>query len=198
VVYEAKRGYGSACLAGLAFLRGTPPDIVVFTDADGSDDPGQFIDLILPLCNGPYQMTIASRATGNVEKGSLSFAQRFGNWLATRLIACFWAVRFTDLGPYRAVTWDALERMRMCDTDFGWTVEMQIKAARLGLNVLEIPANYRKRKKGRSKVGGSVQGSLLAGNKILWWIFREKLQDFLINQPELKLTASEKVKRGKT
>lgn len=177
VMHETRRGYGSACLAGLSFLKKDPPAIVIFTDADGSDDPAQMQELIRPLLRRDSQITIASRATGTAEKGALSPAQRFGNWLATRLIRLFWSARFTDLGPYRAITWTALEYLEMSDPDFGWTVEMQIKAARLDLKVAEIPANYRKRKQGESKVGGSLRGSILAGNKILWWIFREKLRD---------------------
>lgn len=190
VMCAPRRGYGSACLAALSFLKENPPAIVVFTDADGSDDPAQMQELIRPLLCGDSQLTIASRATGSAEKGALSPAQRFGNWLATRLIRLFWSVRFTDLGPYRAITWPALEDLEMSDPDFGWTVEMQIKAARLDLKVAEIPANYRKRKQGQSKVGGSLRGTILAGGKILGWIFRAKLRDFApaqnyakINQP---------------
>jgi glycosyltransferase involved in cell wall biosynthesis len=177
VVCEPRRGYGSACLAALSFLKTNPPAIVVFTDADGSDDPAQMEVLIRPLLRGDSHLSVASRAMGKAEKGALTPAQRFGNWMATRLIRLFWLARFTDLGPYRAITWQALDDLRMSDPDFGWTVEMQIKAARLELKVSEIPANYRKRRQGTSKVGGSLRGSILAGGKILWWIFREKLRD---------------------
>jgi len=179
VICETRRGYGSACLAALSILKKNPPAIVVFTDADGSDDPSQMEELIRPLLLGKSHLTVASRATGIAEKGALTSAQNFGNWLATRLIRLFWVARFTDLGPYRAITWQALEDLHMSDPDFGWTVEMQIKAARLGLKVSEIPANYRKRRLGKSKVGGSLCGSTLAGGKILWWIFREKLRDLV-------------------
>ncbi|KAF0187926.1 MAG: family 2 glycosyl [Desulfobulbaceae bacterium] len=179
VICETRRGYGSACLAALSILKKNPPAIVVFTDADGSDDPSQMEELIRPLLLGKSDLTVASRATGIAEKGSLTSAQRFGNWLATRLIRLFWLARFTDLGPYRAITWQALDDLHMSDPDFGWTVEMQIKAARLGLKVSEIPANYRKRRLGKSKVGGSLCGSTLAGGKILWWIFWEKLRDLV-------------------
>jgi hypothetical protein len=177
VMAESRKGYGSACLGALAFLKENPPAIVIFTDADGSDDPAQTEELILPLLNGTSCLSIASRSTGTTEKGALTPTQRFGNWLATSLIRLFWSARFTDLGPYRAITWQALNDLQMSDPDFGWTVEMQIKAARMGLRVSEIPANYRKRQHGESKVGGSLRGSILAAGKILWWIFREKLRD---------------------
>ncbi len=180
---ETRKGYGSACLTALAFLKGNPPAIVIFTDADGSDDPAQTEELILPLAHGTSCLTIASRSTGVTEKGALTATQRFGNWLATRLIRLFWSARFTDLGPHRAITWQALDDLQMSDPDFGWTVEMQIKAARRGLKVSEIPANYRKRQHGESKVGGSLRGSILAAGKILWWIFREKLRDLVPAKP---------------
>lgn len=179
VVCEKREGYGSACLAGLAFLKDNPPDIVVFTDADGSDDPGQMRELIEPLAEGAAQLCVASRVLGTAEKGALSPAQVFGNQLAPRLVNLFWSVSFSDLGPYRAITWQALSCLGMSDPDFGWTVEMQIKAARIGLRCTEIPANYRKRRKGKSKVGGSVRGCILAAGKILFWIFREKLRDII-------------------
>ncbi len=179
VMTERRKGYGSACLTALTFLKENPPDIVIFTDADGSDDPAQTEELILPLSNGTSSLTIASRSTGNTEEGALTSTQRFGNWLATRLIHLFWSARFTDLGPHRAITWQALNDLKMSDPDFGWTVEMQIKAARLRMKVSEIPANYRKRQHGKSKVAGSLRGSILAAGKILWWIFREKLRDLV-------------------
>jgi glycosyltransferase involved in cell wall biosynthesis len=191
VVTARRKGYGSACLAALAFLKTNPPAIVIFTDADGSDDPAQTEALILPLANGTSCLTIASRSTGNTERGALTPTQRFGNWLATRLIRLFWSARFTDLGPHRAITWQALNALQMSDPDFGWTVEMQIKAARMGLKVGEIPANYRKRQHGESKVAGSLRGSILAAGKILWWIFREKLRDLVpeeISSPQTRKT----------
>lgn len=186
VVCEPKPGYGGACLAALSFLKTNPPAIVVFIDADGSDDPTQMAELIRPLLSGQSHLSVASRATGTTEKGAMTPAQRFGNWLATRLIHLFWSTRFTDLGPYRAITWRALEDLEMSDPDFGWTVEMQIKAARMGLKVSEVPANYRKRQRGRSKVSGTLRGSVLAGGKILWWIFREKLRDVTTSKKQIQ------------
>ena len=177
VVHAPRRGYGSACLAALDYLRQDPPEIVVFMDGDGSDDPSQMEELVRPVAEGRYDLVLASRSLGRAEPGALTPVQRFGNWLSTWLIDLIWAKKFTDLGPFRAISWEALERLEMSDPDFGWTVEMQIKAARLGLKAKEIPAHYRRRRGGKSKVSGTVSGSLLAGKKILAWILKEALRD---------------------
>ncbi len=177
VVLAPRRGYGSACLKALEYLAPFPPDIVVFMDGDGSDDPSQLEDLLLPIVEGRYDLVLASRSLGNTEPGALTPLQRFGNWLASWLIELIWARKYTDLGPYRAISWQALKKLKMSDPDFGWTVEMQIKAARLGLRVKEIPANYRRRQGGQSKVSGTISGSFLAGKKILGWIIKEAVRD---------------------
>jgi len=177
VVREPRRGYGSACLAGIRTLEEDPPWCVVFLDGDGSDDPEQVLDLVLPVVRGRSDLVLASRSLGSVEPGALTPVQRFGNILAPALIRLVWGVTYTDLGPFRAVGWQALSLMEMSDPDFGWTVEMQIKAARFGLRVEEIPARYRRRRQGRSKVSGTVAGSIRAGMVILRWIFVEALRD---------------------
>jgi len=175
VVREPAAGYGRACLTGLAEAAQEPPGAVIFLDADYSDDPTEMERLAAPLEAGEAELVIGSRVLGNREPGALAPQARFGNWLATRLIRLFFGVRFTDLGPFRAVTWDALRRVEMADRDFGWTVELQVKAARLGIPAVEVPVSYRKRI-GRSKITGTVRGTVNAGRKILWVIFREALR----------------------
>ena len=169
VVAEPRRGYGQACLTGIAQLD--RPDIVVFLDGDYSDYPEEMSALVAPLLTGEADMVIGSRTLGQREKGALLPQARFGNWLSTLLIRLLFGVSFTDLGPFRALRFDALQRLAMQDRDFGWTVEMQVKAARLGLRAVEVPVRYRRRI-GTSKITGTLSGTLRAGHKILWTIFR--------------------------
>ncbi|MDP6699674.1 MAG: glycosyltransferase family 2 protein [Candidatus Latescibacteria bacterium] len=169
VVAEPRRGYGQACLTGIAQLD--RPDIVVFLDGDYSDYPEEMSELVAPLLAGEADMVIGSRTLGQREKGALLPQARFGNWLSTLLIRLLFGVSFTDLGPFRALRFDALQRLAMQDRDFGWTVEMQVKAARLGLRSVEVPVRYRRRI-GTSKITGTLSGTLRAGHKILWTIFR--------------------------
>jgi len=171
VVVEPRRGYGQACLAGLAAVR-SDAATVVFMDADGSDDPADLAGLLEPIEAGRADLVIGSRVLGEREGGSLTLQQRLGNRLATYLLLIFHGARYTDLGPFRAIRRDALMRLAMRDTNFGWTIEMQLKALRAGLRVQEVPVRYRRRRGGRSKVSGSVRGGLLAGAKILWTILR--------------------------
>ena len=171
VVSEPRRGYGQACLAGLAVLEPNA-SIVVFMDADGSDDPADLERLLGPIRRGEADFVIGSRALGERERGSLSRQQRFGNRLASMLLRVLYGAHCTDLGPFRAIRREALEKLSMRDTNFGWTVEMQIKARRHGLRVREVPVRYRRRRGGKSKVSGSVRGSIPAGAKILWTILR--------------------------
>jgi glycosyltransferase involved in cell wall biosynthesis len=175
VVAEPRRGYGAACLAALAYLRARPPEAVVFLDADGSDDPAELGALLAPILDGAADLVIGSRALGERESGALTPVQVFGNALATRLLALLYAGRFTDLGPFRAVRWEALERLAMRDRDYGWTVEMQARALRDGLRCAEVPVRYRRRRLGRSKVAGTVRGVFGAGWKILFTIARVRL-----------------------
>lgn len=170
VLHEPVRGYGSACLRGLAHLAEEPPDVVVFLDGDHSDHPEELQRHVDALRDGA-ELVIGSRTLGGAEPGALLPQARFGNWLATRLIRLIHGERFTDLGPFRAVTWPALQAIDMKDDGFGWTCEMQVKAARLGLDCREVPVSYRKRV-GVSKITGTVSGTVRAGVKILWTIFR--------------------------
>lgn len=188
VVREARRGYGAACLAGLAWLArpegrgdgaadGGPPDVVAFVDADLSDDPRLLPRLWAPLVEEDVDLVIASRPR-LAEPGALTWPQRTGNAVACLLIRLATGVSYSDLGPMRAVRWSSLQRMAMRDTTWGWTVEMQFKAASLGMKVRELDVPYRRRRAGVSKISGSVIGSLRAGWKItttigrLWWTMR--------------------------
>jgi glycosyltransferase involved in cell wall biosynthesis len=177
VVRAPRRGYGSACLAGLSHLRGRPggpPGIVAFVDADGSDRPEELPLLLQPLERGEADLVVGSRVLGTAEPGALTLPQRFGNRLAAFLLRHLHGARTTDLGPFRAIRWAALERLGMRDPDYGWTVEMQVKALRAGLVTVEVPVTYRRRV-GRSKISGTVRGVVGAGTKILWTIARESL-----------------------
>ena len=172
VVAAPRPGYGSACLAGLAHLRATgPPELVVFVDADYSDHPEELPRLVEPILRGEADLVIGSRILGRREPGALLPQARAGNLVACLLIRLLYAHRFTDLGPFRAVAWQALERLGMRDPDFGWTAEMQVKALRHGLRVAEVPVSYRRRL-GVSKITGTLSGTLAAGHKILWTVLR--------------------------
>ncbi len=177
VVPALRKGYGSACLAGHAYIAARPdgamPDVVAYIDGDGSDYPAQLPRLLAPLLAGEAELVIGSRALGRRTRGSMQPHQIFGNWLSTRLIRLFWRVRFTDLGPFRAVLYETLLRLDMRDPDFGWTVEMQVKAAKAGVRSVEVPVDYRTRSHGVSKVSGSLRNSYLAGKKILGTIFTQ-------------------------
>lgn len=173
VLDEPRQGYGRACLKGIAYVcqQATPPDIIVFLDADYSDYPEELLKLVAPILEGNVDLVIGSRALGQRERGSMTPQQLFGNWLATRLIRWLYGVRYTDLGPFRAIRFDKLMALNMHDTTYGWTVEMQLKAAKQGLAVCEVPVRYRRRV-GFSKISGTLKGTLLAGWKILTTIFR--------------------------
>ncbi len=174
VVAEPRRGYGRACKTGIA--NAGRCDIILFMDADGADDPRDAHWLVAPIAAGEADLVIGSRALGTAEKGALTLPQRWGNRLACWLIARFWGVAYTDLGPFRAISAKALTRLSMDDDAYGWTVEMQARAAKLDLRVREVPAAYRKRI-GRSKISGTVNGVIRAGSTILYVIFRERLRD---------------------
>jgi glycosyltransferase involved in cell wall biosynthesis len=175
VLQEPRKGYGFACLKGLAYLAKKPadqtPDLVVFLDGDYSDFPEELPKLAAPILEDGYDLVIGSRALGNREPGSMMPQQRFGNWLATTLIRWLYGYEFSDLGPFRAVRYDQLLAIDMQDQTFGWTVEMQVKAAKLGLKCTEVPVKYRRRI-GISKVTGTAYGTVMAGYKILWTIFK--------------------------
>ncbi len=170
VVAEPRRGYGQACLAGIAALGAVPPDVVVFLDADASDDPRELPRLLDRIRAGD-DFVVGSRVIGDAEPGALAPQARYGNWLACALLRVLYDARFTDLGPFRAIRYDALRALGMRDTNYGWTVEMQLRAARARLRSSEVPVSYRKRI-GRSKITGTVRGTCLAGAKILWTLAR--------------------------
>jgi glycosyltransferase involved in cell wall biosynthesis len=178
VVPATRQGYGSACLAGLAYVAALPPErqprAIVFIDADFSDHPEQLPDLVDPILAGETDFVIGSRMLLEQPRGALLPQAVFGNKLACFLMWLLWRAKFTDLGPFRAIGWKQLQSLNMVDTNFGWTVEMQIKAARAGLRCREVPVRYRPRI-GLSKITGTLSGTFRAGYKILYTIARYSL-----------------------
>jgi glycosyltransferase involved in cell wall biosynthesis len=176
VVDEPHRGYGAACLRGIAECRRAepPPEAIVFLDADGADDPAEVASLLEPIARGEADLVLGSRVMEprRLEPGALTPQARAGNLVATSLIRLLYRQRHTDLGPYRAIRMDALERLEMRDLDWGWTAEMQVKAIRRGLRIVEVPTSWRRRRGGRSKISGTVKGVIGAGYKILTTIAR--------------------------
>ncbi len=173
VIDEPRRGYGQACLKGIGHAKNLneSPDIIVFIDGDYSDFPEEIRELVKPIIDEDYDMVIGSRKLGEAEPGAMLPQARFGNALATTLIKWLYGVKFTDLGPFRAIKFEKLLELEMTDTTFGWTVEMQVKAAKSGYRCTEVPVSYRKRI-GVSKITGTLSGSFKAGYKILWTIFK--------------------------
>jgi glycosyltransferase involved in cell wall biosynthesis len=177
VLHEARRGYGSACLRGLR--EGPEADLIVFMDGDGSDDPSEIEALLLVLVRDGADLVIGSRVLGGAEPGALTPLQRFGSVLSSFLIRRLWGVHYTDLGPFRAIRRTALDRLEMADADFGWTVEMQVKAAQRGLRTAEIPVRRTVRKAGESKVSGTIVGSYRAGTRILGYVLAAKWNELV-------------------
>ncbi len=181
VVHEPNRGYGAACLKALQWIDDLdePPEIVAFLDADLSDDPGALPDVLAPIEQGRVEFVIGSRVK-RAEPGALNIVQRFGNGLACLLMRLATGRRYHDLGPLRAVRFDTLQRLEMADRTWGWTVEMQVKAALAGIPFVEVDVPYRRRAHGRSKISGTVRGVVTAGTKIiytivaLWWRSRRR------------------------
>lgn len=173
VLHEPRRGYGNACLKGIHYCKthAAPPDILVFLDGDHSDYPEEMISVLKPILDNTSDLVIGSRALGKREAGSMTIQQIFGNWLATSLLKLFFNARFTDLGPFRAIRFSTILALGMQDRNYGWTVEMQVKAARNKIRFSEVPVRYRKRI-GVSKVSGTVKGTVLAGYKILYTLFK--------------------------
>ena len=173
VLKEPIRGYGAACLTGIKYVKEKAPntDIIVFLDADYSDFPQELPSLIEPILRDNIDLVIGSRALGKAEKGALTPVQSFGNWLSAKLLKLIYKANFTDLGPFRAIKFDKLLELNMQDMNYGWTVEMQVKAAKSKLSFTEVPVSYRNRI-GKSKVSGTLKGSILAGYKILYTIFK--------------------------
>ena len=173
VLNENQKGYGYACLKGLTHIseQSVKPDIIVFLDGDYSDYPEELNKIVAPILNEDIDFVIGSRVKRLREQGSMTPQQVFGNRLATLLMTLFFGAPFTDLGPFRAIKYDKLLLLNMEDKTYGWTVEMQLKALKQKLSYTEVPVRYKKRV-GVSKVSGTVKGTLLAGVKILGWIFK--------------------------
>lgn len=173
VLDEPNQGYGRACLKGIAYLQGKAGgnDIVVFLDADYSDHPEQLPKVTAPIERGDFDFVIGSRTLGRREEHSMTFAQIFGNKLACFLMRLIFGVKYTDLGPFRAIRYQALKELKMADQTYGWTVEMQIKAVKNKLRVTEVAVDYRNRI-GFSKISGTVKGTVLAGYKIIATILK--------------------------
>jgi glycosyltransferase involved in cell wall biosynthesis len=196
VVQEPKRGYGAACLAGLKEISdrvraGTArPDIVAFVDADYSDHPQYLANLVQEIVDNKYDFVLGSRLLGEREPGAMPPQSVFGNKLACFLMRLFFGGKYTDLGPFRAITYSALKHIEMSDENFGWTIEMQIKATRAQLRTTEIPVPYRKRV-GTSKISGTLSGSIKAGTKILYTIAKYGVQSWKLGR--FKNSSSEKI-----
>jgi len=177
VLTETRKGYGNACLKGMDYVAAQQekPDIIVFLDGDYSDYPEQLSAIIQPILQENIDFVIGARVDRLREEGSMTFPQIFGNWLATRLMRLFFGAKFTDLGPFRAIKYEKLLALNMEDKTYGWTVEMQLKAIKQKLSYVEVPVNYRNRI-GVSKVSGTLKGAVMAGVKILGWIFKYSLK----------------------
>ena len=173
VLSEEKRGYGYACLKGMHYIsqQSNLPDIIVFLDGDYSDYPEELTKIVAPILDDDIDFVIGARDKKLREDGSMTFPQKFGNWLATSLMRLFFNSKFTDLGPFRAIKYDKLLALNMEDKTYGWTVEMQLKALKQNFSYIEVPVHYRNRI-GVSKVSGTVKGAIFAGIKILTWIFK--------------------------
>ena len=186
VIVELEKGYGSACLAGISQLQDT--DIVVFIDGDHSCVTSQLEALLLPICDSGFDLVVGSRVQGEMEQGALTLPQKYGNYIAVGLIHLIWQHRFTDLGPFRAIQFEALRRIHMQDQAFGWTVEMQVKAIQNQLRWTEIPVDSLKRI-GKSKISGTISGVFFAGIGIMSKILVLRWQEFRLRKPKVKLYA---------
>lgn len=171
VLKESERGYGAACLKAIDYIKDKYFDIIVFLDGDYSDFPEEMDLLLKPIIEENYEVVIGSRILGQREKGAMLPQAIFGNWLASFLIKLFWGYSFTDLGPFRAIKYSSFLKLNMVDRNYGWTVELQIKAAKQKMMCKEVPVSYRKRI-GKSKVTGTINGTAKASVKILYLIFR--------------------------
>ncbi|QLE00792.1 glycosyltransferase family 2 protein [Galbibacter sp. BG1] len=173
VLNENRKGYGYACLKGMEYIAKSQeqPDIIVFLDGDYSDYPEELTKVIAPILEDDIDLVIGARKKALREPNSMTPQQVFGNWLATTLMKLFFNAKFTDLGPFRAIKYHKLLALEMVDKTYGWTVEMQLKALKKNLSYVEVPVHYKNRI-GVSKVSGTVKGSVMAGVKILGWIFK--------------------------
>ncbi len=177
VVYEQRKGYGAACLAGIRSLKNT--DLVAFIDGDYSDYPEDLIKVVEPVARGQYEFAIGCRQNTLSSSAELPLHQRWGNWLACCFIQLLYGFRYKDLGPMRCISLHLLAHLQMSDTNYGWTTEMQLKVSKLGLRVLQVPVRYRKRI-GKSKISGTLKGTILSGYKIFFWTIRLLFVDLKI------------------
>jgi glycosyltransferase involved in cell wall biosynthesis len=180
VIRETVQGYGASCLKGIEYARVLNPDVVIFIDGDYSDYPEEIGLLLKPIQDNGYDFVLGSRILGKREKGALPFQSKVGSIVAGFLIRLFWRKKYTDLGPFRAIKFDKLLQLEMKDHWYGWTIEMQIKAAKKGLKIIEIPVSYRKRI-GKSKVTGTIRGTVMASIIIIKTIFSELLKNEVKN-----------------
>ena len=173
VLSESRKGYGYACLKGMEYIAKleTKPDIIVFLDGDYSDYPQELTQIIAPIIKDDIDFVVGARVARFREKQSMTPQQVFGNWLATTLMKSFFNATFTDLGPFRAIKYEKLVALNMEDKTYGWTVEMQLKVLKQKMSYVEIPVHYKNRI-GVSKVSGTVKGTIMAGIKIIGWIFK--------------------------
>ena len=172
VLHEKNKGYGNACLKGIDYLSSSPPDIVAFMDGDNSDNPQDFTRILSPILDNDADLVIGSRILGDLQPGSMTVPQKFGNKLSSRMMNLLYNASFTDLGPFRAISYEALRKLEMEDRNYGWTVEMQIKAVKHKLKYTEVPVSYRPRHGGQSKVSGTVKGTFMAVYKIISTILK--------------------------
>ena len=175
ILNELNKGYGYACLKGIEFLKTNPPDIIVFLDGDFSDYPENMDLLINPIINNKYEFVMGARIKKLREPGSMTLQQVFGNFLACTLLKVLYGANYKDLGPFRAIKWESLQKLNMEDKTFGWTIEMQLKAIKHKIKYLEVPVRYRNRI-GKSKISGTLLGTIMASYKILLWIFKYYLK----------------------
>ncbi|MDX1270288.1 glycosyltransferase family 2 protein [Bizionia paragorgiae] len=177
VLTETNKGYGWACLKGMDYIakQEQKPDIIVFMDGDYSDYPEELTKLVAPIISNGIDFVVGARVKAHRESNAMTPQQVFGNWLATTLMSLFFGATFTDLGPFRAIKYDKLLTLNMEDKTYGWTVEMQLKVLKQKLSYVEIPVRYKERI-GTSKVSGTLKGTILAGYKILGWIFKYSLK----------------------
>jgi glycosyltransferase involved in cell wall biosynthesis len=177
VVSEPRAGYGYACAAGVRAATVQGAEALVFLDGDGSFDPAQAHDLLVPIEAGQADLVLGSRPAGGMEKGAMPPHARFGNWMVARLMRLLYGLDVTDLGPYRAIRSDLLAHLDMREMTYGWPTEMMVKAARRKARIVEVPVRYRVRRAGRSKVSGTVRGTLLASKAILFVTLRYAIGD---------------------
>ncbi len=175
-LFEPRKGYGWACLKGCEHVEKMNGETIVFLDGDYSDYPEQLPDVIAPIYEQNMDLVIGSRALGSREKGSMTVPQRFGNWLASKLLIIFYGVKYTDLGPFRAIRFESYKELSMSDKTYGWTIEMQIKAAKKKMNYCEVSVDYKARI-GQSKVSGTLKGAVMAGIKIIFAVFKYKFTE---------------------